>query len=174
MSVGALKTLVLMLQNAPSMQGVSVLFGEENINSEDALLGMVTIVPVGGPWQQPGFGFSNANVNTETIWQNDEQIDVVMWTSCDPNALPVPSEVDHADAVEQLIGRVLNAFQFQQMPGGLVYRPTHGRWNRMGDGSNRYGRSYTLSVTVVKSIPADLYPEAIVRGTTVSATIEDN
>ncbi len=174
MSIGSLKTLLLMLQDAPSMQGVSVLFGEENINAEDALLGMVVVVPVGGPYSSPGFGFSGANANIEAIWQTDEQIDLVIWSSVDPNLDPPPTAIDHADAVEQLIGRVLNALQFQQLPGGLVYRAVNGRWMRMGDGSNRYGRAYTLSVVVVKSIPADLYPEVVVRRTTVTGTIEEN
>lgn len=167
------EVLVTMLQQAPSMRGVSLLFGEENFSSEDQPLGFVTIYPVGGPWNQPGY-FRGANVNLENIWSTKEQMDLVLWSAVDPNADPPPTPAQHATAICNLRRRVLNALQTQQMPGGLTYVPVSGRWALFDNAQNRYGRGYVLSVMVEIPVPADPYPEATVLATQITPSIEEN
>lgn len=171
MSVGSLKTLLQMLQSSPTLQGASVVFGEENINAEDFLLPMVCVVPIGGTWKAPGY-FEFADTSLNAIWSTSEAIEIWMWSAADPHSAQPPSEIDSADAVEELRARVLQALQFQA-PNGLMYSPVSGRWSRMGDGSNRYGRGYALTVQVDIAIPDVLYPKATVRTVTESVSISE-
>ncbi len=164
------EVLMLMLRESPSLTGVDVLFGEENTNSEDVTLGSVTMVPNGGPWNdptsQPGY-FSGANPALDNVWSTLEAVDFYLWSSCDPNATPPPTEIQHATSVCNLRRRVLDALQYQQ-PRGLAYAPTSGRWETFKGAQNRYGRAYVLTVEIEITTPVTMYPEATVRRTTLN------
>ncbi len=172
MNDAVLEIMMLMLQDAPSLQGVSVVFGEESINDEAAALPMIAVVPIGGPWFNDS-GPVDQPVGIEQVWTGQESIDIYMWSSGDPNSFPAPTPIQNATAVELLRQKVLQAFQFQR-PRGLVFKPVSGRWQRMGDGQNRYGRAYVMTIVVEIIVTDVLYPEVTVRNTEVSVQIEDN
>lgn len=143
MSVGSLKTLLTMLQQAPSLSGVNVSYGEELVQAQDLAPPRVVIVPVGGSWIEPGY-FQSASANLESIWSTNESIDIYIFGySKNLNAQPI----DHADETENLRAKVLQAFQFRREVG-LFFKPMSGRWAQMGDSVNRYGRVYVLTIQV--------------------------
>ena len=149
MSYGALKTLYTMLQGAPSLEGVTLSFGEESVNAEENALPAVAMVPIGGPWLAPQ-GFLGSDPSLNVIWMARENIDLYLWAaSSEPTAQPI----DHADAIENLRVRVLQAFQYAQFPGGLRYIPQSGRWQLARNETNRYGRAYVLTIQVEISVP---------------------
>ena len=167
---GALKTLVTTLTAAPSLRNATVLFGEENINAQDATLPFVCVVPVGGPWSNPtdlpGY-YRNADLELNNIWMTQESIDLYLWAAdSDPSAQPL----DHADAVETFRQEVLQALQYQvayaDVTGtkhrGFKFNPVSGRWAQMNQASVRYGRAYVLTVTVditaIDVLPVDALP----------------
>ncbi len=168
---GALKTLVTMLAAAPSLASASVLFGEENINAQDALFPIVVIVPTGGSWNDPtgspGYyqeqgedsDLNNSNVNN--VWMTRESIDLYMTALAnDPTSEPI----DHADALETFRAQVLRALQ-DQAPNGLKFVPMSGRWVMDEKASIRMGRSYVLTVqvdiTVTDVLPVDVTVEDV-------------
>ena len=165
MNYGALKTLLTMLQSQPSLRGVSVVFGEEMIAAQDSACPVVVMVPVGGPWNDPGY-IQGVNPAVEMIWGTTESIDLYCWAAATGNDSPI----DNADAVEVLRARVLQAFQ-GQLNSGLKYVPVSGKWMRMNDSVNRFGRAYVLTVQVDIGIPAVMYPDATVTQTTLNPSI---
>lgn len=155
MDQSAYKTLMAMLSEAPSMAGVSVVFGEEFETAQEYALPMVTIVPVGGSWGAenvglPGYAHDTDAldlVDADNVWTTREEVNIVCWAAADPNATPSPATVDNACAVENLRANVLRALQFQA-PNGLMFVPRSGRWQLFGNQMTRYGRAYVLTVTV--------------------------
>jgi hypothetical protein len=168
MSLGSLKPLLLMLQAAPSLAGVSVVFGEEMTPAQDIPTPMVVMVPIAGSLtNQPGY-IRNVDPSVNMTWFVVEDIELRMWAySSATNAQPI----DHADAVETLRAQVLQALQFQQAPGGLRYIPQRERWDLMQNASIRYGRSLALTVQVEIGIPDVLPTETLVTGLSISATV---
>lgn len=165
MNYGALKTLFIMLQSQPSLRGVAVVFGEENIAAQDLACPVVVMVPGAGQWDAPGY-IQDVNPSVEMIWGTTESIDLHCWAAATGNDSPI----DNADAVEVLRARVLQAFQLQ-LNNGLAYKPVAGRWLTMGNSVNRFGRAYVLTVQVDIGIPAVLYPDATVTQTTLNPSI---
>lgn len=157
-----MRTLLFMLQAAPSMANVNVVFGEEMIDSKDPAYPMVVIVPIGGEWLMPGY-YLDANPDTNNQWATDENIDLYLAAeSRDSAAEPV----DHADTVYELRRNVMQAFQSQQ-PSGWLYRPLSGRWVLDQNAINRRGRAYVLSIQVNMTV-ADTAPVTV---TVVEETI---
>jgi len=168
---GSLKTLMLMLQEAPSLANASVVFGEEMINAKDQPYPMVVLVPIGGSWDMPGY-YKDAEVvspSTFNQWITQENIDLYCGAeSTDPAATPI----DHADACETFVGQVIQAFQNQQ-PYGLYYWPVSGKWVLAQDVINRRGRAYILTVRVDKTIPGIPPVNATVITETIIPTFDD-
>jgi hypothetical protein len=177
MNYGSLKTLVELLGAFLVPLGISVVFGEENIRAQDAQLPMVVVVPIGGQWVVGGASYyKSANPNVGGPWMTQENIDLYLWSAdidSDGRAKDNATAIDHANAVENLRARVLQAFQsqtaFYATDGvtkkyGFMFRPTSGRWERQGDEINRYGRVYVLTVNVDITVP-DVLP--------VDATIDE-
>lgn len=166
MSIGALKTLMTMLEDSPTLAGVSVEFGEENINAQDVATPFVCIVPRNGTWYEPGY-IKELNPNIEMLWATTESVDVYLW---DFDSSVNADLVDHADKVEQLRAKVLQALQ-NQRPYGLYFKPVSGRWSTMQEQQSRYGRGYVLTVQVEIGIP-DVDPtEVTMDELTLTATI---
>ena len=171
-SVGSIKTLVAMLSAFLTPFGISVAYGEELIAANDYKLPMVVVVPVGGPWTQGAY-YEAATQEQNNIWQTQEQIDLYLWSAdVDANGRErdTATPVDHADAVENLRARVLQALQ-DQAPSGLMYRPYAGRWEFAQNEVNRYGRGYVLSVQVDISVPAIQPTEVTVDEVTITPEI---
>lgn len=176
MAQGALKTLLTMLSESSYLSGVSILFGEENISARDAAYPMIVLVPRGGPIEPIGYKKDNDPYD-DMSWCVSEEVDVYCIAfSSTPNAQPI----DHADAVEDLIAKVLGAFQDQRVVydgnldtenGGLWYKTLRGRWETMQNASKRYGRTYVVTVLVEKTITATAPTEATVSSLTINETI---
>lgn len=156
--MGKLKALYQALKTAPTLQGVTVVFGREDPHSQNRDLPMVLLEPVGGPVADSGYA---SNVNVETVlWGVTEQIDVEIWATAGDG-----SAVDEADAVEALRARVLQAFKYQAVDG-VYFRPFNGNWKIGEDPRGQYRRMYVLSVQA--EIPVDdvanIYADVKVAG----------
>src|SRR5689334_18409327 len=118
-SIGSLKPLLTMLREAPTLAGVSVVFGMENVPAQEFNLPMVVVVPRGGQYA-PGQGYvKDADVNLAVIWGVNTSIDLYLWAK---SGDPIGQPEDEADAIENLRAVVLQAFQYQR-PNGLFYFP---------------------------------------------------
>lgn len=169
-SYGALKTLLLMLQAAPSMGNVAIIYGEENVNAQDQPLPMAVIVPTTSQFKDPGY-IKAVDPNINMIWGERQSIDIYLWGADEKQTPPYPQEIDHADATETLKAFVLQALQ-SQAPNGLYYFPVSGRWERMQNAAVRYGRAYVLTVMVDIGIPDRLYQNATITEITLTPSIE--
>lgn len=171
MAIGALKTLMTMLAAAPSFIGVSLAFGEENKIAQEHQLPYCCLVPIGGPLKQAGADggyYVDATNDQNNIWSTTESLALYLWAASDEiDAQPV----DHADAVEELRAKALQALQ-DQAPNGLMFRPVAGQWALGADTVVRYGRAYILTVSVDISIPAIQPVEATIESVEITATIE--
>lgn len=167
--MGVYGTLMTMLTAAPTMQGVSVFFGEENISSRP-MLPYICIVPTGGPYDEPGYA-KDLNPGIEAIWAVKSTIDIYLWhAALDSVGQPSSDLAAHADAISDLRARVLQAFQ-NQRPYGLYFKPQSERWSLMEGANKRYGRCLVLSMMAEIPIP-DVNPiDATVQTLTLSATI---
>ncbi len=139
---------------------------------------------MGGPWEQNGYARDTAQTSSggythypstdeSNRWMTHEDISIYCWSAdVDSNGMekPTATPVDHADAVENLRAKVLQALQ-QQAPNGLMYRPTQGQWIWAGSETLRYGRAYVLTVNVDVTVP-DIQPvDATVTEVTINPEI---
>lgn len=163
-------TLMTMLAESPSMIGVSLAFGEENINAQEFPLPYCCVVPIGGPLQQSGADggyYLDASNDQDNLWNTREALALVLWAA---DESPTATPAEHADACETLRQKVLQALQYQA-PNGLMFRPVSGQWMRSNDVTVRYGRAYTLTCSVDISIPG-LHPvEADVDEVEINAAL---
>lgn len=172
---GALKSLVATLTASAFLSGVSVLFGEENIDADIAALPAIVVVPKGGPWQSPGYA-QGLDPSVEYIADTDESIDVYMRSFCsDADALAI----DHADAVETLRQLVICAFADQRNQQnsdgssaiGLLWRPTVGHWEMAGNQIDRFGRMYVMTFITTIAVPTMSPQLATVKSVTYNNAI---
>ncbi len=172
--IGSIKTLVSMLSGFLAAYGVQVVYGEEFVWSADVKLPCVVVAPVGGPWQQNGY-YEDASQDQNNTWMTSEDISIYCWSAdCDANGREkdTAKPVDHADAVENLRAKVLQALQ-QQAPNGLMYRPVSGQWVWAGSETLRYGRAYVFTVNVDISV-SDIAPvEVTVDELTINPSITE-
>jgi hypothetical protein len=148
MSLGSLKNLYMALSTAPTLAGMSVVYGEEFANAQDYPLPLFVIMPKGGPFT-PGQGYIKGMGQTiQVIWMVDEQIDVAVWASAGDSAQPI----DNADATENAAALMLQALA-NQRPSGLTYRPVARNWSQMQGAVSRFGRGLILSFVAQVPIP---------------------
>jgi hypothetical protein len=168
MSLGSLKNLFTALQAAPALQGVSVVYGEENEFAQEYPLPLVVIIPEGGPFA-PGQGYiKGVSQSVPVIWTVNESINIAIWAaSSDPAA---QAAIDHADATENTAALVLQALNTQR-PSGLMYKPAARRWATFGGALSQYGRALVLSVAVQIPIPASSPPTATVTSVEIDESI---
>ena len=166
MPFGALKTLLLTLQAAPTLAGVSVIYGEEDISAQDALLPVVVVVPVEGAYSEPGYS-QNLDPNIENIAEVRESIDLHLWAV---SSLDNPQPVDNADAIETLRAQVLQAF-WSQRATGLFWKPISERWVTDENAVDRYGRALVITVQADISVPDVSPTEATIQTVEVDPTI---
>lgn len=166
MSLGSLKTLYTALKKAPTLQGVTVEYGEEMEPAQEFPLPLYVIIPQGGPFK-PGQGYiKGQGQNIQVIWTVDEQIDVVVWGASATGA----DRIDSADATEQAAALMLQAFA-NQRPQGLTYRPVSRRWATMDGGLARYGRGLVLSFVAEVPIPGVTTPTVTVESVEIDDSI---
>jgi hypothetical protein len=152
------RTLSQTLAATSFLTGVAVSFGEEMIQAQDQATPCIVLVPIGGPYMDgPGY-IAGLDPAVENVWSTRETIDVWCWAfSTSPSA----TAIDHADETLELRRKVLSAFQDQRNQAatdgsnlpGLYWKPVNGRWERLGDAVNRYGRAYVLTVMAEIAIP---------------------
>ncbi len=184
--IGSIKTLITMLSGFLGTYGIQVVYGEEFVWAADQKLPCVVVAPVGGPWEQNGYARDTAvvsgNGNTTfdstsefNRWMTHEDISIYCWSAdVDANGREkdTAKPVDHADAVENLRAKVLQALQ-QQAPNGLMYRPVSGQWVWAGSETLRYGRAYVLTVNVDITVP-DIQPVLVtVDEVTITTSITE-
>ncbi len=146
---GSLRTLFQTLTASALLAGVSLSFGEEKIAGLDPSPNHVVVVPVGGPWSDNGYARGiDPDEGGNAIWMTRERIDIYCYAH-DPTEGAGP--VDHADAVESLRTRVLQALLGQQN-GGLFFKPTNGTWMTAQNEISRFGRAYVISLNVDISV----------------------
>lgn len=178
MPVGSLKALFTALQTSALLTaaGVSVLFGEEQLDTYDTVPPRIVMVPVGGPWEMPGY-YEGADPDLQMTATTQEACDLYVYGASTIS----PDPIDQADAVEQVRALLMNALQQQQMTtddtgaraGGLKWRPTDGVWftanGSPDDEVAQYGRVYRLTVVFDISIPGISPEDATV--TTVQTNV---
>lgn len=173
---GAIKTLMASLREWLVPLGIAVRFGEESVSDDDAYLPMVTVYPVGGPFQ-PGVGYAKdtsgdiAELGLDNLWIIREQFALVLWASQDPNANPTPTAEDNAVAIENLRRNVLCAFQAQAATG-LFFVPQGGQWQLFEGQQSRYGRGYVMNVQADITYTTDLPVEVTVTSVVITPQIE--
>ena len=175
---GAIKTLYQMLASSSFLSGVSLVYGEEQINGRDYTYPAVVMVPTRGDINnQPGY-IKDLDPSVEMVWGITETIDLYLVAfSSLPNAQPI----DHADAVETLRQQVLSALQDQRaqftdvvnVSYGLYYKANSERWDMYQNAQKRYGRSLVLTVTAEISVPMATPASATITSETISVTVTE-
>jgi hypothetical protein len=178
--IGSLKTLYLALKAFLDVYRIDVRFGEEFVWGNDVKLPCVVIAPLGGQWEQNGYWRSGdpqvgADPDQFNAWMTHEDIQLYCWSAAvDANGreLDTATAVDHADAVENLRAKVLQALQ-DQAPVGFMFRPTSGQWVWAGSETLRYGRAYVLTVNVDVSVPEIATVDATILTETINPSITE-
>lgn len=166
--MGGIKTLFLSMQNSPLLLAVpklTQLYGEENIEAAgDAprLVWFPTDSVFAGPGEQQRAAVNDPRV----IYSRKETIECHIWAA-DPS--PSASEVDHADACEDLTNTVAAALQTQQWPG-YFWRATRGNWKQAG--VNRHGRAYVLLIEQMIPVTMPKDQTVVVTGASITTTIQ--
>lgn len=171
---GPLKTLLGALQASTYMAGVSLVYGEEEVNDQSLALPMVAIVPTGGDFEDSPAYSTGIDPAIEAQWGVRESVDLYLWAY---NASGVP--IDNVDATETLRQLVLSALQDQRaqytdvasVARGLHWKPTRQRWQTMQGGWTRYGRALVLTVETTIPIPMAAPQEATVTSFDLQKTI---
>lgn len=187
-NIGAIKTLVTMLGAFLTPYGIQCVYGEEFVWSNAVQLPCVVVAPLGGTWEQNGYArdplvssggdpaFSYAPSQMErNRWMTHEDIQIYCWSAdVDANGREkdTATPVDHANAVENLRAKVLQALQ-DQAPNGLMYRPVSGQWVWAGSETLRYGRAYVLTVNVDITVPDIIPVDATVEEVTINPEITE-
>lgn len=176
---GAIKTLFGALQASTYLTGVSLVFGEENVNAQDSPLPMIIMVPVGGEINNtPGYA-GGLDPAVEMIWGIREQVDFYLWAyDTTPGAQPI----DHADAVETLRQKLLSALRDQQaqyadvasVSYGLSWYPVSERWSLYDGASVRYGRCLIVSTRPEIAVAMATPQEATITSFSLIETINNN
>lgn len=172
--IGSLKTLTTMLTGFLAVYGIDVRFGEEFVWDNSVKLPCVVVAPLGGQWEQNGY-YDGADPEQNNTWMTHEDIQIYCWSAAvDANGreLDTATAVDHADAVENLRAKVLQALQ-GQTDGGIMFRPTNGQWVWAGSETLRYGRAYVLTVNVDISVPEIAPVDATVTEVTQTVSITE-
>jgi hypothetical protein len=170
--MNSIKTLLIALQNAPTLQGVSVVYGEELIATDQSTLPLVVIVPDTFTYTQEGYQQDQPKYS-RTISRKRQLVHLYCW-AIDPLNTPI----DNTNAMETLEQQVHQALAYQRsnaITSGIMWFPKGGKWQLMGGAFTRYGRGMVIDVDVEISVP-DIIPEkaniAFVK--IISETIEEN
>lgn len=166
MSLGSLETLYNALVAAPTLQGMNVVYGEENDYAQEWPLPLFVVMPSGGPFK-PGQGYIKGMGQTvAVIWTVDEQIDVATWAVDGDGSVAIKN----ATATENAAATMLQALAAQR-PRGLTYRPVARRWATIEGALSRYGRGLVLSFVAEIPIPGVTAPTATVTSIEVDESI---
>lgn len=175
---GPLKTLLGALQASTFLSGVTVVYGDEETNTQRWDLPCIVMVAKGGPYVEPGYA-GNTDPAVETLWETAERVDFWLWgASTDPAN---QGAIDHTDAIETLRQLLLSALRDQRaqytdvnnVAYGLAYRVVDGRWETLANAVSKYGRAYVLTVQIQISIPMAAPQEATVTNYQLNQSFVD-
>ncbi len=172
--IGSLRILYNRLTSFLAAYRIDVRFGEEFVWDNTVKLPCVVIAPLGGQWEQNGY-YQGADQDQFNTWMTHEDIQIYCWSAAvDANGreLDTATAVDHADAVENLRAKVLQALQ-DQAATGLMFRPTNGQWVWAGSETLRYGRAYVLTVNTDVSVPEIAPVDATIEEITINPSITE-
>lgn len=174
---GPLKTLYGALKASSYLSGVTLVFGDEETNTQRWGLPCIVMIAKGGQYVEPGYA-ANLDPAVETIWETAEQVDFWLWAaSSDPAN---QGAIDHTDAIESLRQLLLSALRDQRaqytdvnnVAFGLSYKVLSGRWETIGQNAvSKYGRAYVLTTQIAISIPMAAPQEATITSFQLSQTI---
>ena len=179
---GPLKTLLGALQASSFLSGTTVVFGDEETNTQRFPLPLVVMIARGGSYDEPGTA-TRIDPATEMIWQKYQTIEFRLFAaSSDPVN---QGAVDHADAIETLRANLLSALRDQRaqytdvnsVAHGLFAKPMSGDWMSIAQNApSRYGRVYVLTCMVLIPILMSSIqggPEATVTSVQVTPAFND-
>lgn len=171
---GPLKTLYGALKASSFLSGVTLVFGDEETNTQRWGLPCIVMIARGGPYQAPGYAL-NLDPYTESLWEKSIGIDFYLWASSTDPANQ--GAIDHSDAIESLEALLMSALQDQRaqyadlnnVAYGLVFKAASSRWETVGQNAvSKYGRTMVVNVqfafpVVMTAIPGG--PEATITST---------
>lgn len=163
-------TLFSKFSSAAQLNGVSTLFGEENIYGLNFPLPMVVMFPTADNVEDGQAAYvKNLDPNYKIIWLRKENFKFVLWAeSNNPQASPQ----EDADQINVLIGKVFSAF-YSIRATGYTFHPKAGSWQLFADAKTRRGRAYVLNVNVEIPVLYTTPQEATVTSVPVTEEIED-
>lgn len=152
--MGIYTTLNTLLTQAPSLVGVNIFWGEENV-WQQVKAPSIVIVPNGGPIDEPGFPVRGLDPWTNMIWETKERVLIYCWAVANQNSYTT-TIFDNYDAVSVLRQKVLQAFQYQrsnsQFDGyfadGAFYKPISQTWTLAQDAKTRMGRANIIEIDI--------------------------
>ena len=162
----ALKTLYQALQASPflSANSVTLIFGDEETDTQRFPLPNVVMIAKGGSYDEPAYaGFIDPA--TEMLWNKYETVE--FWLRAVSTDTVNQGAIDHTDAIEALRQTFLSAIRDQRaaytdvanVQYGLFAKPLSGRWETVGQNApSRFGRVYVLTcqvnISIVMGAPA--------------------
>lgn len=175
---GPLKTLFGALQGSTFLvsNGVTLVFGGEEVNSQRYKMPYVVMVPRGGPYDEPGYA-SGQDPYIETTWESRDTIEFWCFNSATGAN---QGAIDHTDAIETLVTYVLSALRDQRaqytdvnsVAFGLLYKLLSGRWEVFAQNPvSQFNRAYVLSVEMTTPRTMAPPPEATITSVTVNESI---
>lgn len=176
--MGVYAELVSLLEQAPSMAGVDIRFGEETNFDLNVSLPRITIYPTTGVIGA-GVGMTprNAiNVNTNMVWDIDEILQVHCWAK---SKLQKPTILDHYDECELLGQNVLRAFRYQRYhfqpdvgPGFYInITPSRTFWV-IDEGKTKQGRAFVVELSLKRQVVDDTPVDAIIKSVQLSENLQ--
>jgi hypothetical protein len=168
----SIKTLYLALQNAPTLQGVSVVYGEEMVATTAYSLPLVVMVPDTFTYTQEGYQ-QNQPTYSRSISRKKQLVHLYCWA-----VDPLNTSIDNTNAMETLEAQVHQALAYQRSnaaTSGIMWFPQGGKWQLMKGAFTRFGRGMVIDVNVEITVP-DVIPEkaGISYVRIISETIEEN
>ncbi len=168
----SLKTLYIALQNAPTLRGVSVVYGEEFVSTTAYNLPLIVMVPTTGTYSQEGYQQDQPRYS-RSISRKKQMVKLYCWAFDIAN-----TPIDNTNAMETLEAQVHQALAYQRSnenTKGIMWFPISCSWETMKGAFTRYGRGLVIDVNVEITIPDVIPEEANIRFVRIiSETIEEN
>ena len=175
----ALKTLFQALQTSTYLtsNNITMVFGEEEIDTQRTVMPYVVMVARGGSYDEPAYA-AFIDPATEMLWNKYETVE--FWLRAASTDLSQQGAIDHTDALESLRQMFLSAVRDQRaqytdvsnVAYGLFAKPLSGRWETVGQNADsRYGRVYVLTCQVNISIVMNSPAESVINTVAVIPSV---
>lgn len=153
-----------LLTTAPSLAGVSVLFGQEEINEQNRKPPAIVVYPFGGSISGPGTPPRGLDPTINMLWEVKESIYIHCWGYDFNN----PTNLNHYNKADTLRQNVLRALQYQRYEAepespkvnigpGYWFEPVNEQWSLADNAQTKFGAVCVIEV-VVKILILDVFP----------------